>query len=163
MVDPVVISVISAATALVASIMGPLVTFTIGRAQIRAAVYSANRQKWIDGFRELIATFCSQLAVLVNLREKVVQDGRIILSADPEILRHFEQLILTFTKIQLMINPLEEEHRQLLATMDELLTRLRTTPSSVDVQPDAEATVRQIIALSLSILRREWLRVQRGS
>ena len=163
MIDPFVISVISAATALVASITGPLVTFSIGRAQIRAAVLSSNRQKWIDGFRELIAGFCSQLAVLVQVRDKVVKDGKIVLSTDPEVLRHFEQLVLTLIKIQLMINPLDDEHRQLLSVMEDLLTKVRTTAPSVDIQPEAEATARRIVELSLTILRREWMRVQRGS
>ena len=56
-----IVGLISAATALVASVTGPLVTFHVGRTQVRAAVLSANRQRWIDGFRGLIAEFCSQI------------------------------------------------------------------------------------------------------
>jgi hypothetical protein len=163
MFDPVVIGIISAATALVASVLGPIVTFQIGRAQIRAAVLSANRQKWIDGFRELIAGFCSQLAAVVQIREKIVKDGRVNLAAEPEILHQFERLVFTINKIKLMINPLEDDHRKLLEIIESLLSTLRTTPPSVDVQAMAETTARQIVEISQGILRREWLRVQRGA
>ena len=75
MIDPVLVSLVSAATALVASITGPAVTLYIGRAQIRAAVLSANRQKWIDGFRDTVASFCSQIAVAVQVRDRIVKQG----------------------------------------------------------------------------------------
>jgi hypothetical protein len=158
-----IIGVISAATALVASVTGPLVTLYVGRSQIRAAVLSANRQRWIDAFRELIAEFCSQVAMAVQVREKIVRDGTFHLSTEPEILRQFERLVFTATKIRLMVNPLEDDHRELLAVVEGLLTTIRTAPPSADVQPGAEATGRRIIGLSHAILRREWVRVQRGA
>jgi len=42
--DPVLIGVISACTALVASIIGPIVTLTVAKRQFNATVLSANRQ-----------------------------------------------------------------------------------------------------------------------
>ena len=158
-----VVGVVSATTALVASVTGPLVTFYVGRSQVRAAVLSANRQRWIDGFRELIAEFCSQVAVAVQVHEKLIKDGKFHLPTEPEILKQFERLVFTATKIRLMINPLENDHRELLAAIEGLLTTLRTASPSDDVQPGAEATGRQIIGMSQMILRREWLRVQRGA
>ena len=53
--DALLISVISACTALVASIAGPLVTLTVSRRQFNASVLSANRQKWIDSLRDMLA------------------------------------------------------------------------------------------------------------
>lgn len=158
-----VIGLISAATALVASITGPLATFHVGRTQVRAAVLSANRQRWIDGFRELVAEFCSQVAAAVQVRAKLVRDGRIHLSAEPEILRQFERLVFTFAKIRLMTDPADERHQELVRVIEGLLVTLRTTPHSDDVQPDAEAAGRHVIELSHAILRREWQRVRRGA
>ncbi len=163
MFDPVVIGIISAATALVASVLGPVVTFQIGQAQIRAAVLSANRQKWIDGFRELIAGFCSQLAAIVQVRKSIVKGGKVRLSIDPEIHHKFERLVFTVNKIKLMIDPLEDDHQKLLQVIESLLATLRTAPPSVDVQAVAEATARQIVDISQGILRREWKRVQHGA
>ena len=45
-----IIGVISAATALAASVTGPLATIHVGRSQFRAAVLSTNRQRWIGRF-----------------------------------------------------------------------------------------------------------------
>ena len=46
--DPLLIGVISACTALVASIVGPIVTLSVARRQFNATVLSANRQRWIE-------------------------------------------------------------------------------------------------------------------
>ena len=70
---------------------------------------------------------------------------------------------LTSTQIRLMVNPLEEEHRALLDAMEALIAMLRMALPGQDVQPDAEAAGRQIIAMSRAILRQEWQRVQRGA
>lgn len=160
MIDPIVVGLVSAATALVASITGPLVSLYIGRSQIRASVLAANRQKWIDGFREAVATFCSHVAGIVHSRDKMVKEGRVHIQGDAELVRRFEQLILTFTKIRLLTDPLDEEHRRLLAVMQELLRLLERAGPGADIQPEVEATVGRIVDISLGVLRREWSRVK---
>ncbi len=154
---------ISAGTALVASLAGPLVALHVGRTQVRAAVLSGNRQRWIDGFRELVAEFCSQVAVAVQVRASLVRDGRLHLSTEPDSLRQFERLVLTFAKIRLMTDPADARHHELVKMIEALLVTLRTAPSTDDVQPDAEVAGRRIIEISHIILRREWQRIQRGA
>src|ERR1700743_789666 len=102
MIDPSLIGLVSAATALVASITGPLVTLYIGRAQIRASVRSANRQRWIDAFRELISQFGSQMITAVQVRDNVVKAGKLSVPAKAEYYRHLELVVFTATKIRLM-------------------------------------------------------------
>jgi len=64
--DPLLISLVSACTALVASIVGPIVTLTVARRQFSANVLSANRQKWIETLRDMLAELISlMVAVLV--------------------------------------------------------------------------------------------------
>jgi len=63
--DPLLISLVSAATALVASVVGPLVTLAVARRQFNATVISANRQKWIEALRDLL----SHLAQSILKRE----------------------------------------------------------------------------------------------
>jgi hypothetical protein len=41
--------------------------------------------------------------------------------------------------------------------------RFRTAPVTDDIQAEAEATVQRIVDMSLNIIRREWLRVQKGA
>jgi hypothetical protein len=53
--DPLLISLVSACTALVASIVGPFVTLAVARRQFSATALSANRQKWIESLRDMLA------------------------------------------------------------------------------------------------------------
>jgi hypothetical protein len=56
MIDSTLVGFVSALTALLASIVGPAVTLYVARTQITATVRSANRQRWIDEFRDVIST-----------------------------------------------------------------------------------------------------------
>jgi len=93
MIDATLVSVVSARTALIASIAGPIVTLYVARSQFRVSVRSANRQRWIDEFRDLIANFCAEIATSAQVREKIVRDGRIVIQAESEFMSSFEKLI----------------------------------------------------------------------
>jgi hypothetical protein len=162
MIDATLIGFVSALTALIASIAAPIVTIYVARTQFKATVRSANRQRWIDEFRDLIAHFCAEIATSVQVREKIVSDGRIVIQAESTILSSWEKLIYTANKIRLMINPLEREHQKLLETMNSLLVRFRTASTGDELQSEGQEIVAQIVTMSVEIVRREWLRVQRG-
>ena len=53
--DPLLISLVSACTALVTSVVGPIVTLAVARRQFNANVLSANRQKWIEELRDVLS------------------------------------------------------------------------------------------------------------
>lgn len=75
MIDQGTIGFVSALSALIASIAGPLVTLYAARLQIRANVGSANRQRWVDEFRDVIANFCSEIAIAAQGRANIAQNG----------------------------------------------------------------------------------------
>ena len=162
MITPTLVGFVSALTALIASIAGPIVTLYVARTQFKATVRSANRQRWIDEFREQIAHFCAEFAISAQVRDKIVRDGRIVVQAESQFLASFEKLIYTANKIRLMINPLEHEHQELLELMNGLLVRFRTASAEDDLQSEGQEIVGQIVTMSVEIIRREWLRVQRG-
>jgi len=68
--DPVLISLISASTALVASVIGPFVTLTVAKRQFNATVLSANRQKWIETLRDSLAELASLLVTALVVKSK---------------------------------------------------------------------------------------------
>lgn len=73
--DPLVISAISAATALVASILGSIVTIRVAKRQFNANVLSANRQKWIEMLRDIVAELnpsCHDDGFLARPRKPVI-------------------------------------------------------------------------------------------
>ena len=160
-VDPSLIGIISACTALTASFTGPMVSLYVARVQIRASVRSANRQRWIEDFRETIASLCGQIAVVTQVRERMVESGRLSISSEAD-LKQLHQLISAATKIRLMINPIEPDHQALLARVERLLTLFRTAATGDDVQEHARDTAFEITNLSLAIIRHEWTRVQKG-
>jgi hypothetical protein len=162
MIDATLVGFVSALTALIASIAGPIVTIYVARTQFKTTVRSANRQRWIDEFRDLIAHFCAEIATSAQIREKIVRDGRIVVQAEPSLLSSWEKLIYTANKIRLMINPLEHDHQKLLEVMNGLLVRFRTASSEDELQSEGQEIVGKIVTMSVEIIRGEWLRVQRG-
>ena len=161
--DPLLISVISACTALVASIAGPLVTLTVARRQFNATVLSANRQKWIETLRdmvaEIIALLVAGLVIKQNWKDKW-DKGRGALHADPALLEKLERIVLAQSKIRLLLNPTEADHQRLSRAIEAAFERLRSEQS---VESESQADIETITALAQSILKREWQRVKRGT
>ena len=156
----VTVSFISACTALVASILGPLVTIYVARSQIAANVLSVNRQKWIEHFRDLVASLVAQLAAAAGLLEGVDEAARRSFGHDRELLARVENLVLTVTKIRLMLNPLEQDHQNLFATMHAAVAVLRVPRPIDELEPEVEAYVESIVTQTQAILKREWIRVK---
>jgi hypothetical protein len=161
--DALLIGLVSACTALVASIVGPLVTLTVARRQFSATVLSANRQKWIETLRDMLAELISLLvaALVIKARWKEKWDkGRGALSADPALLEKLERIVLTQTKIRLLINPTEVDHQRLHQAIETAFKRLQSEES---LDSETEADIEVITGLGQSILKREWQRVKLGT
>ena len=160
--DPLFISLVSACTALVASVVGPWVTLAVARRQFSANVLSANRQRWIETLRDLLAELISLLvAALVlksNWRDKW-DEGRGLIAADPEMLTKVERMVLVQWKIRLLINPTEPDHQELYRTIESAFKRIRSEES---LESETEADIETITTLAQAILKREWQRVKQG-
>jgi hypothetical protein len=161
--DAVFVSLVSAGTALVASVAGPLVALRVARRQFGATVLSTNRQQWINGLRDLLAELMSQLAVVAVLRDGWVGDwhnGLGPVRRDPALLAKIERLVLVHWKIRLLLNPAEADHRVLCRLIDAGLDRVRSeSATEAEVRADIEGISRQ----AQGILKREWQRVKRGN
>ena len=86
----------------------------------------------------------------------------IVIARDPELLRRVENLLRTVSKIELMLNPLEQDHQQLKALMSEAVDQLRSPSPEGSIEERIEVISRDIIQVSQAILKREWVRVKRG-
>src|SRR4030095_6152139 len=119
--DSALFSLISACTALVASIAGPFVTLMVAKRNFNATVLSANRQKWIESLRDALAENISLLiaALVIKLKWKDKWDrGRGALVAEPALLDKVQRMVLTQTKIRLLLNPNEADHQRLYHAID---------------------------------------------
>lgn len=161
--DPLLISLVSACTALVASIVGPMVTLTVAKRQIGASVISANRHKWIEGLRDMIAEIISLLVAGVVIKAKWQarwDQGRGPLMEDPAMLGKLERIVLARSKIHLLLNPSEPDHQHLRQAIDAAFKRLQSEQS---LESETESDIETITRLAQSILKREWLRVKHGT
>lgn len=142
---------ISALTALVAVIVSPIVSLYVARQQIRAAVVSANRQRWIDELR-------SELSELINLI-MFLNIGSAILSEEAFI-EKFEKAHLIEIKISLLINPYEKDHIALTKAIRDAIVEIF---EKKDRDPKVLLVLKDsIVSQSQAILKREWNRVKKG-
>jgi hypothetical protein len=161
--DALLISLVSACTALVASVIGPMVTLTVAKRQIAASVVSANRHKWIEGVRDMIAEVISLLvaAVVVKAKWQTQWDqGRGPLTEDPAMLAKLERIVLARSKIDLLLNPSERDHQRLREAIHVAFKHLQSEQS---VDSETESDIETITTLAQSILKREWQRVKLGT
>jgi len=157
-----ILGLVSACTALTASIVGPIVTLKVARRQFNATVLSGNRQKWIEALRDTLAELISLLATALVIKSKWKdkwEGGRGPLNAEPALLDKFERIVLTQAKIQLLINPVDPDHQQLDRAVDVAARRLQSEEA---LDSETEQDIRSIVALGQSILKREWQRVKKG-
>ena len=105
------------------------------------SIISENRQKWINTLREDISSLLSNMTQYkpANTETRAIM---------------FNALWLEYYKIQLLLNPNEDDHK-------ELVTAIKNCLSSIDA--DTEEFVKNqdfIIEISQKILKREWVRVK---
>jgi len=160
--DPLLISMISACTALVASIIGPMVTLSVAKRQINASVLSVNRQKWIEAVRDMVAELISLLvaAVVVKAKWQTRWDhGRGPLNEDPAMLGKLERIVLARSRLDLLLNPSEADHQHLRKVIEDAFKRLQSEQS---LESETQSDIETITGLAQRILKREWQRVKLG-
>jgi hypothetical protein len=152
------VQIITAATALVAVVVGPWQTAKTTRKQIRATVVSANRQQWINTLRNDLAELITAFQIW----------------GSPLKAKHFNQedrketlsnILLRESKIRMMLNPNEADHQELIATMASVRSFAEDddVPQTIgDVQDRLDIRIERLIKQSQVILKREWERVKSG-
>jgi len=178
------IAAISALTALVAVIVGPLVSLHIAKRQFRvsldiakqqfrvsldianqqfnASVLSVSRQEWINTLRDQISVL---VVDTILLRQEVKQyqqePGRLFARA--------EGVLRCAFKIKLLINPKEADHVHLVESIDRLMILVvKSADKAAEKVEDKDIDSKflvirdEIVSKSQEILKREWKRVKEG-
>jgi hypothetical protein len=161
--DALLISLVSACTALVASVAGPIVTLAVAKRQFNATVLSANRQKWIEILRDLLAEMISLMVAVLVVKsgwKGKWNKGIGAIEKDPSLLHKVERIVLVQWKIRLMLNPIEADHQALYRTIQTAFERIQSEDSQ---EAETEAAIENITKLAHGILKREWERVKRGT
>jgi hypothetical protein len=157
------LSFISACTALIATVIGPYVAVKTARSQIKASVISSNRAKWIDTMRDLIAGAISHWTGVMYLRASLHDQNPATIAMNKALLEHIENGLLTNSKIRLMLNPNEAESQELMKNLDAAVVSLRSSADQAIVQSLVRGHLDEIVRVSQSILKAEWIRVKLGN
>jgi hypothetical protein len=145
------LAILSAATALFAVILGPLVSLWAARRQSRVTVLSANRQAWINTLRDLLAE-CMAISGFIHIADW--SDRK-----QSEFDEKMERFALVVSKIRLMLNPKEQDHKRLSEMLGELMNSIRSLKEKDAVK--GAQLMKDFVPLSQTILKSEWERVKR--
>lgn len=158
--SPVWVAFVAACSALLASVIGPFVTFAISRRQFRANVISTNREKWIGTLRETTAEFISLGAAACVQAANGTAHGHARVQADPALLPRFERIVLVRWNLRLLLNPSERSHMAVAHAVDAVAAELiagTADPVTLQSKMDAIASATQVV------IREAWQRVKRGT
>ncbi len=156
------LSLITATTALVASIMSPFVTLRVARRQFRANVISTNRQRWIETFRDRVSELLSLMNAAQVIKRYSIrswQGGLGPVQANLGLTEKFERAYMALAEIRLLTNASDVEHQRLNEALAAALAHLQHDELRDD---ELAASVEDVIALGRTIIRHEWGRVKRG-
>ena len=158
--DVLTITFLTASSALISAVTGPLVSYVVARRQIRASVISNNRERWIEALRDAVAEYVALLLSASIVKQEIGRDPLKTVSADHDLLQVVERIILVKSKIMLMTNPSESRYSKLC----ELIETTYQALASDD--PQAAGNIRAgseaITQAGREVLKAEWARVKRG-
>ena len=158
--DVVTITLVTASTALVSAVTGPLVSYAIAHRQIRANLISGNRERWAEALRDSLAEYVALLISASIVKEALGDASLRAVSDRRDLLEIVERVILVKNKILLMSNPNDGSHAELCRLVDAAYDALKTEDPEAPrgVRSAAEAITRA----GREVLRLEWIRVKRG-
>src|SRR6202790_842305 len=111
--DVITITFVTASTALISAVTGPLVSYIVARRQIRASVISSNRERWTEALRDSVAEYVSLLLSASMVKQTIGQDPLKAVTEDHVLLQTVGRIILVKNKILLMTNPSDGRYTKL--------------------------------------------------
>ena len=159
--DALTVGMVSAATALVATIVGPVVALLVAKRQFNASVVSANRQKWIESFRDHLSDLLAMMMTATVLKESWPGGTawQEVLARDASLRSLVERISVASMQVALIVKddePLHNEFTRALQRANDLM--MDQAPHHAQMHREVDA----VMALGRRIISREWGRVKRG-
>ena len=155
-------SLITAITALAVSFIGACTPLLVARRRFSADVLSANRQRWIDTFRDRLAELLSVMNAAQVIKRGAAGEwrgGAGPARDNPALVDKLEKTFMAIAQIQLLTKPAEPAHQTLNDTISAAVGLLQEEEAH---ETRLSACLQDIIALGRGIIRDEWARVKRG-
>ena len=161
------IPLLSLVVAFLAVIIGPIVSWKVARLQIDNASKLANkqviapiRQAWIDKLRGLLSDY-SSICFAYYISGEFLHDLSLDSEKNNEKIQQLVEHRLTIIKseIELLLNPFESEHQELLTLMNNCFKGL--FPHSSNKYINSFPDYHQLLnTQSKKVLKAEWIRVR---
>ncbi|WP_457352032.1 hypothetical protein [Roseateles sp. P5_D6] len=145
-----IVAFLSMLVALAAVVVGPIVSFKLARRQLVLPI----RQKWIDDLRDLMSTLLSKCRAAV-----IMNEGNGLLDKREPDEPLLNDILFLEQKLQLMLNPREDDHQKLIEHVDKITEAVQHGASNL---LEFGQRMKDASACSKSILKREWERVKNG-
>lgn len=160
--------IITAAVALVAVVVSPLLQWRIARRQLLDGI-SSKRQIWIDALRQDSAEFLQVLARIEELKRPSqhisLEDQKLVFDEMSVVTARANELGI---RIKLRLNPNEDAHNMLVVLFEDLMKSsdgLNSSQTSESVNSEIRefsSRRNKVISQLQVILKSEWERVKRG-
>ena len=130
-----------------------VITYVIAKKQIVNSGVTQFRQKWIDDLRNSISIFIAQ-AEMISMLD---------FDDDKQYFENFQDLSQMQNKIELMLNPLEEDHNQLI----EIANKIREIIHDENIDDDEleevlNKKIDELLDISKAVLKKEWIVIKQG-
>jgi hypothetical protein len=142
---------IATISAISGMLIGALFSYLTMRVQLRRTIVSKSRQAWINTLRDAIAELQTKSMIIIeeyrSAEHKDLIDAR-------------RGIFLSINRIQLLLNPTEKDHVELIALLK--LLYHATVYENITNEKEYDAIQSNITEKSQAILKREWNRVKKG-
>lgn len=153
---------LSLITAFLIAGMSAYATLAGSRRRFRADVLSANRQRWIDGFRDRLAELLSVMNAAQVIKRASAgrwRGGAGPVRGNPVLAEKLEKTFLAIAQIQLLTRAADPDHRALNRAIAVAVGHIQADDLH---EAELSACWDEIIELGRRIIRQEWGRVKRG-
>lgn len=153
---------LSLITAVVIAVMSAYATLAGSHRRFRADVLSANRQRWIDSFRDRLAELLSVMNAAQVIKRSSAgrwRGGAGPVKDNPALADKLEKTFQAIAQIQLLTSAAEPEHRALNRAIATAVGYIQEDDLH---EAELSACCDQIIELGRGIIRQAWGRVKRG-
>lgn len=130
-----------------------IITYIIAKKQITNAGVTQFRQNWIDNLREAISAYIAK-AEMISMLDY---------DDDENYFEHFKDLSRMQYKIELLLNPNEDDHKEVV----NLISDIRDVIHEEDIEDDKldkriDDLIDRLLDVSKNVLKREWNVVKKG-
>lgn len=157
--DALAITFVTAASALVSAVVGPLVTIVVSTRQIRASLISGNRERWLEAMRDAIAEFAALAFSAAVLQQALAKGVLVAVRENPAVAGDIEHVMLARNRVLLMLNPLKPAHEALARQLEEAILLLVQGCATLEAM---SAWTQSVTTCGRAVLQLEWARVKQG-